>query len=119
MYYASNIDLGPIDEPKSQKHAYQSKHKSLFAAAEKSELAGLDDMSTFEYVSVSELPRVPGKKLNILNCIWRYKIKPDRVKARICINGARQRREDYGDVFAPVCRFVTFRLLLILAMQKG
>ena len=76
-------------------------------------------MNTFEYVHVSELPRVPGKKLNILNCIWRYKIKPDRVKARICINGARQRREDYGDVFAPVCRFVTFRLLLILAMQKG
>jgi len=119
VYYAFNIDLGSIEEPKSQKHAYQSKHKSLFVAAEKSELAGLDDMNTFEYVSVSELPRVPGKKLNILNCIWRYKIKPDRVKARICINGARQRREDYGDVFVPVCRFVTFRLLLILAMQKG
>jgi hypothetical protein len=99
----------------------KGEHREAFMKAERVELDGLDSMDTFEYVHYSQLPKGDGKenRINILPTHWRYAVKPDRLKARLVIDGSRESKTDYDDLFAPVCRAVTFRLLLILALEKG
>ena len=97
----------------------RGEHKDAFLKAERTELDGLDSMGTFEYIHYTDLPKNGGVRIKILPTHWRYAVKPDRLKARLVINGSRESKTDYDDLFAPVCRAVTFRLLLIVALQKG
>ena len=46
-------------------------------------------------------------------------MKTDRPKARIVVDGSKQRASDFESLFAPVCRALTFRLLAIYALEKG
>ena len=105
---------GVIDEPKSIKAALLSEHKKAWWDAIMAEWNGLWDMDTFEWVMLRDLPK-DAKPLHLL---WRFKVKPDRLKARCCINGKQEDPTDYDNIYAPVCRYSTLRILLWKAVQN-
>ena len=53
--------------------------------------------------------------------VLRIKRNPDhsinKLKTRLCINGAKQRPDSYGETYAPVIRYSTLRLMLALAAR--
>jgi hypothetical protein len=63
---------------------------------------------------------------NIIDCKWVFKIKHrkdglvDRYKARLVVKGFKQRYGiDYSDMFSPVVKPATIRLILSLAVSRG
>lgn len=80
---------------------------------------------TSEYTSLVGLgtwtlqPRKPGDK--IIGSMWSYKIKEnadgsiDKMKSRLVARGDQQASSSYSDIFAPVIKFVTLRILLAIA----
>ena len=78
----------------------------------------------FTCVRVSEVPGsvrvLPSKVVFVKKLLADGSL--DKYKARICVNGNRQRAgEDYdpGELFAPVARFTSFRVLVALAAANG
>ena len=72
------------------------------------------------------VPRNKVDESNVLDTTWAYKTKqyPDgwihKYKARICVRGDKQEHGyDYFDTYAPVVRWNTVRLLLILTATLG
>ncbi|GKD93766.1 retrovirus-related pol polyprotein from transposon TNT 1-94 [Tanacetum coccineum] len=83
------------------------------------ELRALEENNTWE---ITTLP----KDKKAIACHWIYKTKLksdgslDRKKARLVINGNRQRKEVYyEETFAPVAKMVTVRALLAVAAMNG
>ena len=80
---------------------------------------------TSEYTSLVGLgtwtlqPRKPGDK--VIGSMWSYKIKEnadgsiDKLKSRLVARGDQQASSSYSDIFAPVIKFVTLRILLAIA----
>lgn len=62
---------------------------------------------------------------NVIDCKWVYKIKKldgtiDRYKARLITKGFKQRyRIDYEDMFSPVVKASTIRLVLSITISNG
>lgn len=90
-----------------------------WSGACKDEIFALESNNTWEIV---ELP--PGKKL--VNSGWVFKVKrnPDgsveRYKARLVAKGYSQRPGyDYTEVFAPIFRPASLRLIIALAAKEG
>nr|GEU76596.1 retrovirus-related Pol polyprotein from transposon TNT 1-94 [Tanacetum cinerariifolium] len=84
-----------------------------------SELKALEDNDTWEVIDLPLNKRAIG-------CYWLFKTKlksdgsEDRNKARLVIQGNRQRRGvDYEDTFAPIAKMVTVRSLLAVASMQG
>jgi hypothetical protein len=68
----------------------------------------------------------PMKGMNIARCKWVYKIKwkqdgnLDRYKARLVAKGFKQRYDiDYDDIFSPLVKMATTRIVLSIAVSKG
>jgi len=106
------------DEPRSYSEALSSQDKHSWIQAMNDEIQSLTDKGTFIIV-----PRPSATK--ILDGRWLYKIKRaadgslERYKARFVIKGYKQEYGlDYGETFAPVCRYESIRLLLAIAAAK-
>jgi len=68
----------------------------------------------------------PHKGSNIIGCKWVYKVMRkadgsiDRYKARLVAKGFKQRYGiDYEDMFSPVVKAATIRLILSIVVSKG
>ena len=109
--------LLPGQEPRTVKQAFQSPQASLYQQAFQAELEALRNNDVFEEVKLTDVPQ--GTK--ILRSVVTFKHKSDnRVKARICVDGSRQRfGEDYDQSYAPVAMATTFRAMLSTAAATG
>lgn len=102
-----------ITEPKTYNQALKGADKDEWIAAMQQELNSISNQNTFE---LCKLP--PGR--NAIGCKWVFKLKNEpggiRRKARLVAQGFSQKfGEDYDEVFAPVARSTTIRLLLSMA----
>lgn len=105
-----------VDEPINYKQATTNQNRKL---AMKQEMDAIERNNTWE---LSELP--PGHKA--IGLKWIFKLKRDtngkiiKHKARIVAKGYVQKwGVDCEEVFAPVTRLETIRLLLALAVKNG
>lgn len=102
-----------VTEPKTYNQALKGPDKDEWIAAMQQELNSISNQNTFE---LSKLP--PGR--NAIGCKWVFKLKNEpggvRRKARLVAQGFSQKfGEDYDEIFAPVARSTTIRLLLSMA----
>lgn len=110
--YAAKIQS---KEPKTFKEAMESEDAEDWKRAMEEELMAIKNNETWELV---DLPK--GRKA--IGCKWVFKNKEDengnivRRKTRLVAQGFSQKYGvDYDEVFAPVVRGATFRLLLSIA----
>lgn len=68
----------------------------------------------------------PRQGLNIINCKWVFRVKRkadgtiDQYKARLVARGFKQRHGlDYSELFSPVVKPTTIRIVLSLALNHG
>ena len=122
------LDEGPALEPDEELHFLASEEPGSFDEAKsdaswrramQEELEAIESNSTWQ---LSTLP--PGHRAISLK--WVYKVKKDshgevlKHKARLVAKGYVQRHGvDYDEVFAPVARLESVRLLLALAASHG
>ena len=98
---------------RSYKEAMESKDWRLWNAASDEEMESLKKNHTWDYV---ERP----KDHKVIGCKWIHKLKPGilgvekpRHKSRLVAKGYAQTEGiDYNEVFAPVVKHVSIRLLL-------
>ena len=100
--------------------ALQSPERAGYIAAMEQEILTLCDMLVFDIV-----PR-PPKGVKVISGVWALKKKrfPDgtvkKLKARYCARGYEQVKDvDYFESFAPVCMWITVRILLIMSILMG
>jgi len=105
----SNVESS---EPSTYAEAIKSSNANEWMSAMKEELKSIEDNETYE---MTDLP--PGRKA--IGSRWVYKTKKNedgsiaRHKARLVAQGFSQKQGiDYDEVFAPVARSVSLRLLL-------
>lgn len=113
---AGRLLVVSAEEPASVKQAME---ESCWRQAMEEELKSLEDNKTW---SLTELPQ--GREA--IGLKWVFKVKKDEngkivgYKARLVVKGYAQREGiDYIEVFAPVARMETVRLLLALAADEG
>jgi len=112
---AAAVAVMKIAEPETYAQAMASEHATQWRKACEEELEALARMGTF---NIEPLPA--GERA--LPCKWVFKVKYhqdgsiERFKARLVVGGHRQRDGiDYEEVFAPVGRFETLRVLFAIA----
>ena len=92
----------------------ESKERDKWWDSMNSEYTSLIGLGTWELV-----PRKPGEK--VIGCMWAYKIKEkksgeiDKFKSRLVARGDQQADSSFTDIFAPVIKFTTLRILLAIA----
>lgn len=113
------MQVSGIPEPKHFKQAMASENRHHWLAAMKEELNAIEENETWE---LTDLP--PNRKA--IGSKWVYKTKRDehgsvvQHKARLVAQGFSQKYGvDYDEVFAPVVRSSTFRMLLSVAGKRG
>jgi hypothetical protein len=106
-------------EPRTYKQAVECKEKDKWIAAMKEEIDSITKNKTWSPVDLPKGSHSIGSK-------WVFKIKYkengeiDRYKARLVAQGFTQIfGEDYDEVFAPVARSTSFRILLTVAGKLG
>ncbi|GKV22443.1 hypothetical protein SLEP1_g32316 [Rubroshorea leprosula] len=102
-------------EPTSFKEACESVNSDQWRGAMEEEMESLHKNKTWDLVQLPE-----GRKA--IGCRWIYKLKKDsegnieRYKARLVIKGYAQKLGiDFDEVFSPVVRMTTIRVVLALA----
>lgn len=111
-----------LEEPKSYEDAVNGPNGTHWRTAIKSELVSLQENNVWTTVSMKDIP----KASNLVDSKWVFKIKwkadgtLDRFKAQLVARGFTQSEGiDYHEIFAPVLRLTTLRILLSIAVQKG
>ncbi|CAA7029323.1 unnamed protein product [Microthlaspi erraticum] len=108
-----------LDEPKSYAEAQRSKDKVLWNGAEDEEMDSLHKNHTWD---LADRP----KDQKVIGCRWLYRLKPGipeielpRHKARLVAKGYAQIEGiDYNDVFAPVVKHVSIRIMLSIVVNQ-
>jgi len=102
-------------EPKTYAQAMSCPDADKWKQAMNEEMQSISENKTW---TLTELP----KNKKAIGCKWVYKLKFDdqgnvcRYKARLVAQGFSQKYgEDYDEVFAPVARTTTFRILMSVA----
>ena len=49
---------------------------------------------------------------------WVYKVKPEKDKSRIVLNGKHQDPSTYGDIYSPTAKMTSFRVLMAKAAER-
>ena len=119
--HSVEVNTGPkvnyktVDIPRSYREAITSPLKEQWESAMQDELMSIEENNTWKLV---ELPK--GRKA--LDTKWVYAVKYlssgelERMKARLVVKGFRQREGiDYDEIFSPVARMESLRLLLAIA----
>ena len=116
---ASKGSTKKSSDPRTLTEAMRSNEADLWRTAMGEELQALMDNNTWELV------QLPADK-KAIGCKWLFKTKRDehgrvvRHKARIVAQGFTQKfGTDYDEVFAPVAKQVTFRVLLTIASRRN
>ncbi|KAK0592711.1 hypothetical protein LWI29_024077 [Acer saccharum] len=105
-------------EPECYDEAYQGKDASKWELAMKDEMKSLISNQTWELAKLPE-----GKKA--LQNKWVFRIKEEhdgskRYKARLVVKGFQQIEGiDYSEIFSPVVKLTTIRLVLSIVAAKG
>lgn len=109
--YSSRADF----EPKTLKQAINCADADKWKKAMQDEIKSINQNKTWDLVKLPKNKRAIG-------CKWVYKLKRDEsghvctYKARLVAQGFSQKfGEDYDEVFAPVARSATFRILMSVA----
>ena len=105
-------------EPRTVKNALESPEKASWLQAMKDELKSIEDNRTWDLVDLPAGRKAIGSK-------WVFKLKEEndgnapKYKARLVARGFSQVYGfDYTDVYAPVAKNTTFRLLLSIAAKR-
>lgn len=112
-YALASAEAIEVEEPKSYEEARRSKDWGLWNGAMSEEMVSHDVNQTWE---LTDKPR----DQKVIGCKWVYKYKPGipgveepRHKGRLVAKGfAQVEGIDYNEVFAPVVKHVSIRLLL-------
>ncbi|GJP86258.1 hypothetical protein CLOP_g16302 [Closterium sp. NIES-67] len=109
----------PIPEPKTREEALNGPNGEKWKASEDEEFGSLIENETWD---LCDLP--PGKKAITSKMIYRHKYGPEgeltRYKSRLVARGFLQTKgKDYDEVFAPVGKGTTLRVLLAIAALLG
>lgn len=114
----TRLVISKNEDPRTLKEALSSPDQDSWKRAMDEEINSLMQNKTWELVS-------PPVGANIVTCKWVFKTKknaeggPDRYKARLVARGFSQKYGiDYDEVFAPVIRQTTFKILLAIAGNK-
>ena len=105
--------------PRSVPECNRSEEADRWLEARLAELAGLEDMGTWELVD-------PPPGANVLRSLWTFalKLNPDntieRFKARLVCDGSQQRHSvDYEETFASTAGRTTVRVFFAVAVVLG
>lgn len=116
-FFLAHSMLQPF-EPKTYFEAINCEEKEKWIAAMKEEIKSLNSLNSWEKTTLPESRKAIG-------CKWVFKIKTDengnveRYKARLVAQGFSQKYGiDYDQIFSPVGRPETFRLILVVAGVK-
>jgi hypothetical protein len=108
--------------PKHYGEAMTSPDRKHWQQAIKTELDAVKAAGTYRLVPLSRVP----DGCRVIGYTWVFKIKNRedgsiaRYKARICVDGSKQKHGiDYDQTFAPVANATTIRLVLAIAASKG
>ncbi|KAK0606132.1 hypothetical protein LWI29_034423 [Acer saccharum] len=110
--------LTDVGKPECYDEAYQGKDASKWELAMKDEMKSLISNQTWELAKLPE-----GKKA--LQNKWVFQIKEEhdgskRYKARLVVKGFQQIEGiDYSEIFSPVVKLTTIRLVLSIVAAKG
>ena len=101
-------------EPSTFHEAIKSLDKSLWMTAMQEEIEALDKNKTWDLVSLPQGRKAIGNR-------WVYKIKRDannqveRYRARLVVKDyAQKERIDFNEVFSPIVRLTTVRIVLVM-----
>ncbi|XP_020262757.1 uncharacterized protein LOC109838746 [Asparagus officinalis] len=100
------------NEPKTYREALRSKYSEEWISAMKSEMESLRINQTWKLV-----PKPAS--CSVVDCKWLFKVKQEsesvRFKARLVAKGFTQKEGiDYAEIFAPVVKFTTIRIIFAL-----
>ena len=115
----SKEDPRMIPEPRTLKEALEGKQREHWLAAAKKEFHSLIENRVWRYVPAMQCTAAGRRPIG---CKWVFKLKlnadgsVDKYKARLVAQGFTQREGvDYDEVFAPVLKYKTLRVMLQLA----
>lgn len=108
-----------IIEPQTYEEAMNSPFRKEWLAAMEAEIDSMHRMKVWDVVDP-----VPGRRP--IGCRWIFKVKTnesgelDKFKARLVVKGYSQREGiDYNEIFCPVVRFDSLRVVLSIAAEEG
>ena len=115
VQFGPRVEYKSYEIPKSYKAALWSPQREQWESAMQDELLSIEENKTWQ---LCELPK--GRKA--LDAKWVYTVKylasgeVERFKARLVVRGFRQKEGvDYDEIFSPVARMESFRLLLAIS----
>ena len=114
--YAFNLQLSSILTPKNSKQAHSPENENSedWFKAEHTELKTLS--TKFDDVAIKDV-KAAGHYIG--HGMFHYRVKVDKLKARLCYDGSRQNPDSYDEIAASVLRYTTARMLMMKGVHYG